>query len=149
MRPLVRTPETVTADRLVALFRARRTHQAAVVDEHGVVGLVTLGDLVSELLGEAAHEFRAGQPKPVHLSDGRVRLPGLMRIEDVQEWLNVKLESPADTLGGHVMHVLGRVPATGERLTLAGAEVEVERVSANTIVSLVARPLPPREEEGL
>lgn len=118
MRPLVRIPETATADRLFTALRERRTHQAAVVDEHGVVGLVTLGDLVRELLGDASHEFRAGQPAPTRLPDGRVRLPGLMRIDEAEGWIGVALNSPADTLGGHVMHLLGRVPAAGERLTM-------------------------------
>lgn len=146
MRAVARIPETVMADRLFALFRERRTHQASVVDEHGVVGLVTLGDLISELLGEASHEFKGGQPKPARLPDGRVRLPGLMRIDEVERWIGIPIESPADTLGGHVMHVLGRVPAAGERLEVEGAEIEVERVSANTITSLVVRPAPAPEE---
>ncbi len=146
MRPLVRIPETVHADRLFSLFRERRTHQAAVVDEYSVVGLVTLGDLINELLGETAAEFRAGQPRPAHLPDGRVRLPGLLRIDEVYRWIGVARESPADTLGGHVLHVLGRIPSPGERLTIDEAEIEVERVTANTIVSVVVRPVTAPEE---
>jgi CBS domain containing-hemolysin-like protein len=146
MRPLVRIPETVTADRLLSLFRERRTHQAAVVDEYCVVGLVTLGDLISELLGETSGEFRAGQPRPARLPDGRVRLPGLMRIDEADRWIGVSIQSPADTLGGHVVHVLGRIPAAGERMTIGEAEVEVEKVTANTIVSLVVRPVTVPEE---
>ncbi|HUF53061.1 MAG TPA: hemolysin family protein [Dehalococcoidia bacterium] len=140
MRPLAKIPETVHADRLFAFFREARTHQAAVVDEYSVVGLVTLGDLVSELLGESSSEFRAGQPKPTQLPDGRVRLPGLMRVDEAEQWIGVAVESPADTLGGHVMHVLGKIPAAGERLKFGEAEVEVELVNANTIVSLLVRP---------
>ena len=146
MRPLVRIPETVTADRLLSLFRERRTHQAAVVDEYSVVGLVTLGDLISELLGETSKEFRAGQPRPARLPDGRVRLPGLLRTDEAERWIGVAIESPADTLGGHVLHLLGRIPAAGERLTIGDAEVEVEKVTANTVVSVVVRPVLPPEE---
>jgi len=146
MRPLANIPDTVHADRLFAFFREARTHQAAVVDEYSVVGLVTLGDLVSELLGEPSSEFRAGQPKPARLPDGRVRLPGLMRVDEARPWIGVDIESPADTLGGHVMHVLGKVPATGERIQLGGADVEVERVNATTIISLLVRPAPAPEE---
>jgi CBS domain containing-hemolysin-like protein len=146
MRPLARIPETVSADRLFALFRERRTHQAAVVDEHGVVGLVTLGDLIRELLGEGTNEFRAGQPKPERLPDGRLRLPGLMPLDEAQLLMHIRLDGPADTLAGQVMHVLGRVPAAGERLNLNGAEVEVERVAAHSIHSLLVRPAPAPEE---
>jgi CBS domain containing-hemolysin-like protein len=146
MRSLVRIPETVTADRLLTLFRERRTHQAAVVDEHAVVGLVTLGDIINELLGDASNGFKAGQPPPARLPDGRVRLPGLMRIDETEAWTGVRIASPADTLGGHVMHVLGRVPAGGERLNIGEAEIEVEQVSANRVVSLLVRPAPAPEE---
>jgi CBS domain containing-hemolysin-like protein len=146
MRPLVRIPETMTADRLLSLFRERRTHQAAVVDEYSVVGLVTLGDLISELLGATSGEFRAGQPRPAHLPDGRVRLPGLMRIDEASQWIGVSIESPTDTLGGHVVHVLGRIPAAGERVTIGDAEVEVEKVTANALVSVVVRPAAAHEE---
>jgi len=141
MRAVLSIPETVTADRLFAMFRERRTHQASVVDEHGLVGLVTLGDLISELLGERSHEFKGGQPKPVRLPDGRVRLPGLLRIDELEAWTGLQLESPADTLGGHVMHVLGRVPAAGDRLEIDGAGIEIETVSANTISSVLVTPV--------
>lgn len=140
MKPLIRIPETVKADRLLSLFRERRTHSAAVVDEYSVVGIVTLGDFINELLGETSDQFKAGQPRPARLPDGRVRLPALMRIDEVDEWIGVAIDSPADTLGGHVMHMLGRVPAVGERVTIDGAGLEVERVTANTIVSLLVRP---------
>jgi len=141
MRAVVSIPETVTADRLFALFRERRTHQASVIDEHGVVGLVTLGDLIGELLGDASHGFKGGQSKPERLPDGRVRLPGLMRIDDVEAWTGLCLDSPADTLGGHVMHVLGRVPASGERLEIDGAVIEIEVVSLNAVSSLLVTPV--------
>lgn len=149
MRPLERIPETVRADQLFTFFRERRTHQAAVVDEYSVVGLVTLGDLLSELLGEASIHYRAGQPKPSRLPDGRVRLPGLMRIDEAEQWIGVALESPAETLGGHVMHLLGKVPAAGERLKFGEADVEVGQVNANTIVSLLVRPAPTAKESAV
>jgi CBS domain containing-hemolysin-like protein len=71
-----------------------------------------------------------------------------MRIDETEAWTGVKIESPADTLGGHVMHVLGRVPAGGEHLNINGAEFEVERVSANRVVSVLVSPAPlPGERE--
>jgi CBS domain containing-hemolysin-like protein len=72
-----------------------------------------------------------------------------MRIDEAEAWIGVPIESPADTLAGHVMHILGRVPAAGERLSIGEAEIEVERVSTNTIVSVVVRPaLAPEEPEN-
>jgi putative hemolysin len=148
MRPLERIAETGNADRLLSLFRERRTHQAAVVDEYSVVGLVTLGDLINELVGTTSGQFRAGQPLPARLPDGRVRLPGLMRVDESERWIGAAIESPADTLGGHIMHVLGRIPAAGERVSIGQAEIEVERISANIIVSLLVKPVPAPAEHG-
>jgi putative hemolysin len=96
---------------------------------------VTVGDLVYELLGDSSGHFRAGQPAPERLPDGRVRLPGLLRVDEAEPWLGIALESPADTLAGHVMHVLGRVPAAGER-RIGPVEIEVGKVDGGTIVSL-------------
>jgi putative hemolysin len=146
MRPLAKIPETVKADRLITFFREQRTHQACVVDEHSVVGLVTVGDLVYELLGDSSGSFRAGQSTPERLADGRVRLPGLLRVDEAETWLGIAIESPADTLGGHVMHVLGRVPVAGEKLRIGVVEIEVDKVDGGTIVSLLVLPAPPLKE---
>ncbi len=142
MRPLTRIPETVTADRLFAVFRERSTHQAAVVDGQGVVGLVAVGDLVSELIGDVSGEFRGGQPLPERLADGRVRLPGLMPVDEAQSWLGVSIQGPAETIGGHVLHHLERLPAAGERHSVGNLDIEVERVSTNMIISLLIQPIP-------
>lgn len=146
MRPLAKIPETVKADRLITFFREQKTHQACVVDEHSVVGLVTVGDLVYELLGDSSGIIRAGQSPPERLPDGRVRLPGLLRVDEAEPWLGIAIESPADTLGGHVMHVLGRVPAAGEKFRIGPVEIEVDRVDGGTIVSLLVLPAPPLQE---
>jgi putative hemolysin len=145
MRPLASIPETVKADQLITFFRERKTHQACVVDEHGVVGLVTVGDLVYELLGDSAGHFRAGQLAPERLPDGRIRLPGLLRIDEAEPWLGMAIESPADTLAGHVMHVLGRMPAAGEKLRIGPVEIEVDRVDGGSIDSLLVVPAPAQE----
>jgi putative hemolysin len=146
MRPLAEIPETVKADRLINFFRERKTHQACVVDEYSVVGLVTVGDLVYELLGSSSGTFRAGQPAPERLPDGRVLLPGLLRVDEAEPWLGMPLESSADTLAGHVMNTLGRVPAAGEKLRIGPVTVEVGKVDGGTIVSLLVLPAAaPRE----
>jgi CBS domain containing-hemolysin-like protein len=70
-------------------------------------------------------------------------------MDESLDWIGVAIESPADTLGGHIVHVLGRVPTAGVRLPIDGAEIEVERVTANSIVSLLVRPaVPPAEKSG-
>ena len=75
--------ESVTADRVLRQLRERRSHQALVVDEFGgTAGLLTLEDVLSELLGDVGDEFKAGEPVPETLPDGRIRLPGDMAVDD-------------------------------------------------------------------
>src|SRR4029453_17128626 len=82
LRPIVRVPDTMPADHLLTFLRERRSHQALVVDaDDSVVGLITLEDVVAELLGGVSDEFKSMQARPIRLSDGRVRVPGSMRLE--------------------------------------------------------------------
>ncbi|MBK9167922.1 MAG: HlyC/CorC family transporter [Bryobacterales bacterium] len=146
MKPLVTIPGGVKADRLLSLFQERRTHQAAVVDEFSVVGLVTLGDFINELLGTDTDSVRGAQP-PVLLPDGRVRLSGLMRVDETTRWTGVHLESEADTLGGHITYALGRIPEAGETVSIGLMEVQVESVAGNRVVSVTVRPVPSAAEK--
>jgi CBS domain containing-hemolysin-like protein len=149
MRPIPSIPDNVTADRVLTLLRAHRSHQAIVVDEFGgVAGLVTLEDVLVEVLGEVADEFKADQPQPTRLPDGRVRLPGLMRLDRAEPWLGVLWQGEASTVGGHVMNTLGHLPTSGERVTIDGVEVEVERVAKNAISSILATPVSPAQEDS-
>ncbi len=148
MRPVLSVPEHATADSLLYILRQKRTHQAVVVDEFGgTEGLLTLEDVLTEMLGEVADEFKMDQPQPERLPDGRVRLPGLMRLDVAEPWLGVLWEGEADTLGGHVIEMLGKVPAPQERLVLQGVEVEVEKVVHHAVVSILAKPVGAALEE--
>lgn len=147
MRPVEYMPRTVAVDRALALLRRRGSHQAIVVDEYGgVEGLVSLEDVLGELLGEVRDEFKAGQQGAERLPDGRVRLPGLMRPDEAEPWLGVLWQGTADTIAGHVVEALGHVPAAGDTVEIDGVAVEVERVENYAIVSLLATPVPPHKE---
>lgn len=142
LRPVVHIPEGVTADRVISTLRERRSHQAIVVDEFGgVSGLITLEDILAEVLGETADEFKAGDAQPEHLPDGRVRLPGSLRLDEASDLLGVSLNGGAETLSGLVTHHLGHLPVEGERVKINGLELEVERVANRAVVSLIATPL--------
>lgn len=141
VQPLLSVPETLHADRLLAVMRQHRTQIALVVDEFGsVAGLVTVQDVLEELLGDVTEEVRTGQPRPERLADGRVRLPGLMRVHEAEPWLGVLWSGDAVTVGGRVVEALGRLPFRGERTIIDGVEVEVEEVRGRAIVSVLARP---------
>jgi putative hemolysin len=147
LRPLVSVVGTDVAERLLTKFRESRSYQAVVLDGHGVSGLVTVGDLLAELLDDFERNAGATQPEPQILSDGRVRLPGRLRLDEAQPWLGVQLTSGADTLGGALLQAFGRIPQAGDRIRLAGIDVVVEQVQRNAIVSVVADPPPQREDD--
>lgn len=144
MRPIASVPESMRCERLVAELRRQRSEQAVVVDEHGgVSGLVTLEDLLVEVLGDA-RALHAGDEEPSVLPDGRVRLPGRMRVDAAEDWLGVLWHGDSDTLSGIISERLGRIPEAGERLEVFGVDVEVEVVDSLVVASLLARPARPR-----
>ncbi len=146
IHPIPFIPEKVKADRLLARLRENRTHQAIVQDEFGgVAGLVTLQDVLVQVLGEVGDELKSTQPQPERLVDGRVRLPGGMRVEQVETWVGTVWQGETHTISGRVIESLGHLPRVGERVTIEGVEVEVERVKNRTITSVLARPIVLRE----
>jgi len=149
LRPILVVPETLTTDRLLAMMRERHIHQAVVIDEFGgASGLVALDDILAEVLGELADELKEDEPRPQRLPDGRIRLPGVMRLDQAETWLGLRWQGEAETLGGHVMGALGHIPKQGECLTIEGVEVVVERMDHLAIRSLLARPVLALEEEA-
>ncbi len=147
IRPARTVPATMPADRVLRFLRDQRIHQALVIDEFGgVAGLVTLGDVLSELLGDVGDEFKTIPYQAERLADGRIRMPGQMPLPDVERWLGTTWESDADTLAGHVMQVLGRLPLPGERLTINGIEIEIERMQGRVPGTLVITPASKRSE---
>jgi putative hemolysin len=139
LRPIVRVPESMAADRLLTFLRERRSHQALVVDANdAVVGLITLEDVVGELIGGVADEFKAAQLRPMRLSDGRLRLPGLMRLEQAAPLIGQPWSGRADTVGAHVLERLDRVPEPGEEVDIDGVHVEIEAVDeAGAVTSVI------------
>jgi CBS domain containing-hemolysin-like protein len=134
-RPVLRVPKTISGSRLIAQLRETHNHQAVLMDEFGgVEGLVTLEDILASVLGETDRTERI---KGEILPDGRVRLPGLMRLAEVDAWTGVAWQGTADTVGGHVVDELGHIPVPGEQLNIEGVLVTVERVENQAVSSLV------------
>jgi CBS domain containing-hemolysin-like protein len=148
MRPVTSVHESVTADRVVRHLRERRSHQALVVDEFGgTAGLLTLEDVLSEVLGDVGDEFKAGDPVPEHLPNGRVRLPGGMAVDDAEAVLRTTWDSDATTIGGLVTAALGHLPLAGETVVIGEYEFGVERVAERAVETVLAKRLPARREE--
>jgi len=148
IRPIASVPENVTADRVLRYLRERRTHQALVVDEFGgTSGLITLEDVLAELLGDVGDEFKPGEPVPETLPDGRYRLPGQMPVDDAAAFLNTKWDTDAATVNGLVTEALGHLPTPAERVTIGDFEFEVEDVRRRALVSALARRVRPQMQE--
>ena len=144
VRPIPRVPGTMPADRLLAFLRERRSHQAIVADRAGrVAGLITLEDVLGELLGNVADEFKGQRLLPLRLTDGRVRLPGAFPMDRSRVWVDGAWPQNSGTVGEFVAHQAGRIPDPGEELTIGGLGVEIEAVENDSIASLIVSP-PPR-----
>jgi CBS domain containing-hemolysin-like protein len=144
-------PEAKKVDELLAEMQSRRIHMAIVVDEYGgVAGLVTLEDIVEEILGEIQDEYDQGEEAPYQElaeGDGYIFL-GRIDLDDFNELMDSDLPSDeADTLGGYIYSRLGRVPTVGEKVQTETLLLTVEQVSARRIRKVSARWMPVDERE--
>ena len=149
LRPIVRVPDTMPADQLLTFLRERRNHQALVVDDSAVVvGLITLEDVVAELLGGVSDEFKSMQARPIRLSDGRLRLPGSMRLDQAAPLVGSAWRSLDRSVGEQITTVIGRLPESGEEFDIDGVHVEVEAVDAGAIASVIVGDRLGQDENG-
>ena len=138
VRSMVTVHESVAVDKVLRELRERRAHQALVVDEFGgTSGLVTLEDVLSELLGDVGDEFKGGDSPVEMLPDGRVRFAGGTAVDDAAAFLETQWETEAATVGGLVTELLGRLPSPGDRASLGEYEFEVERVAQRAVEAVL------------
>jgi putative hemolysin len=139
LRPLLYEPQAAEAGQVLRRMQQERIHMAIVVDEYGgTAGLVTLEDLLEEIVGEVQDEFDQEIPPFRELLDGRVRIRGDVPVDDVNERCKLHLDTEsASTLGGYVMARLGRVPRTNDRIELPEGELKVHSVDAHGLQILV------------
>ena len=128
-------PETKQADDLLREMQADRYHLAIVVDEHGgTAGLVTMEDLLEEVVGEIEDEFDQVEPLAQPLAGGGLRVHGRMPIDELNDLLGETLpDGDWDTVGGLIFDALGHVPEVGEAVEVAGRRFEVEQVEGRRI----------------
>ena len=135
LREAIMVPETKPLDELLAEFQRTSTHLAIVVDEYGSVeGLVTLEDLLEEIVGEIGDEFDLPDAGILRIGRGRVRLVGSFPIDEFNERFGKSL--PVDdyhTIGGFVFGELGRVPKVGDIVAFDGARFEVSAIDGPRI----------------
>jgi len=133
MRPALFVPESQAVDDLLNELQRRRVHMAIVLDEYGgTAGLVTIEDLLEEIVGEIQDEFDEEEPMKVILRDGEAILDGRADIDEMGELVDPPLEleddEEYDTVGGFVYHRIGRVPVVGDTVAVDPFKITVIKV---------------------
>ncbi|SDY08883.1 Hemolysin, contains CBS domains [Modestobacter sp. DSM 44400] len=155
MRPASFVPESKPVDELLREMQAQRTHMAVVVDEYGgFAGLVTIEDILEEIVGEIDDEHDAVQRPPVEeLTDGSVRITARLPVEDLAELFKVELpeDDDVETVGGLLARELGRVPIEGSVAEVGGLRLVAESTGGrrNRIDTLLVCRVPgPGDQDG-
>jgi putative hemolysin len=148
LHPPYFVPESKRADALLREFQAKKLHMAIVVDEYGSTsGLVTLEDVLEELVGEIADEYDTEERLVQPLGAGRYRVSGKLPIDQLNALTGLALPSEAyDTVGGWVLDLFGRVPHRGERKDTPEVVVTVERVERTRVVEVLLTLPPPSRD---
>ena len=141
-RPLDRVSESALISEVLRELRRRHRHQALVADEHGTTtGLVTLEDVLEELVGEIADEFDLEDAAGVKREGRDLLVPGSLPLLDLARELEIEIHDAHEaTIGGHVVEQLGRVPEQGELLELDGFRIEVLESEGPLVRRLRLRP---------
>jgi CBS domain containing-hemolysin-like protein len=142
--PALAVPESRQLGPLLAELRGARKQLAIVVDEYGgTAGVITLEDIVEELVGSIQDEYDRGEPAVQRLADDSWHVPGAWRLDEVQRDTGVTLpEGDYDTVGGLVMERLGRVPEVGDEVEVESARLRVEAMNALAVARVRLEPVP-------
>jgi putative hemolysin len=147
LRSLLRTPvlvpESLTIDDLLHEQQRRKIHIAIVLDEYGgTAGLVTIEDLLEEIVGEIQDEYDVEEPLVERLSEDEARLDGRADIDELADLFDVTLsledEDEYDTIGGLIYHRIGGVPSAGDRVELDGLTLTVESTDGRRVGKVLA-----------
>jgi putative hemolysin len=143
MRPVHAVPENKPMFVALAEMRAKRVHLAVVIDEYGgTAGIVTLEDLIEEIIGDIDDEFdaprRAGQDRAATVGEGReVLLDGLLHRDEVRDRAGLDLpDGEFDTLGGYIQDALGRIPEVGDRVPSGGVTLVVTEMDGRRVATV-------------
>ena len=138
IRPPLFIPESKTLEELLGEFKVRRVHMAIVVDEYGgVSGLVTIEDLLEEIVGEIQDEFDVGESEVQRVSNDEFLMDARVNVDQVTDLFGVLIEGYGfDTLGGFVYQRLGKIPSPGDVVDYDGLRIEVVSTTGRRLKSL-------------
>jgi magnesium and cobalt exporter, CNNM family len=138
LRPPVLVPESMTIDDLLHELQRRKVHIAIVLDEYGgTAGLVTIEDLLEEIVGEIQDEYDVEEPIVTRLSDNEARIDGRADVDELRELFDIELvledEEEYDTIGGLFYHRVGGVPSPGDTVEVDGLTLTVETTDGRRV----------------
>ena len=139
LRPAVFIPESKRLNVLLKEFRVSHNHMAIVVDEYGgVSGLLTIEDVLEQIVGDIGDEYDVDEGEGIRKESERVyTVPALTRIEEFNSAFGTRFsDEEYDTIGGLVLHELGRMPRRGEAIEIGGLELKVQRADRRRIETL-------------
>src|ERR671914_489158 len=131
MRPATYVPDSKPIDDLLREMQAKQTHLAIVIDEYGgTAGLVTIEDILEEIVGEIADEYDIEAPRVERLVGGAARVTSRLPAEELAQLFGVEIDAEdVETVGGLLAHELGRVPIAGSQATVAGLTLTAESIA--------------------
>jgi len=150
LRPAYFVPETKLISELLTELQKKKVHMAIVVDEYGAVaGLVTLEDLIEEIVGEIQDEYDTEEERVQRLKDGSLSVDATMSLHDLREDYAIRLpeDMPYDTLAGFILDELAKIPIGGETVTYENQRFTVTKVEGNRVVRI--KIIPVKEESKL
>ncbi|MBO2446551.1 HlyC/CorC family transporter [Actinomadura barringtoniae] len=151
MRPATYVPDSKPIDELLREMQARQIHVAIVIDEYGgTAGLVTIEDILEEIVGEIADEYDVEAPRVEWLDDDTARVTARLPVEDLAELFGREIEvEEVETVGGLLAHALGRVPIESSTAEVAGLALTAEGIAGrrNRIGSVLVRRVPQPSKE--
>ena len=141
-RPVKFLPISKTVLSALSEMRRDRAHLAIVVDEYGgTAGIVTLEDLVEELIGDIQDEYDADESRPRQLQGGQVEVDGLLNLDEFAEQTGIELpEGPYETVAGYLLAALGHLPGEGESTEIAGRRLTVTQLDGRRIARVRVGP---------
>jgi len=147
-------PESISVDDLLHSFQRRKVHIAIVLDEYGgTAGLVTIEDLIEEIVGEIQDEYDVEEPMIVELSEHEARVDGRASVDDLAEHFKIELNGADsehyDTVGGMVYHEMAGVPAVGDTVEVGSLTLTVETTDGRRVGKVLVTRRPREDSEGL
>jgi CBS domain containing-hemolysin-like protein len=149
VRPALFVPDSKRISELLREMQTKKIHMAIVVDEYGdVAGLVTIEDLIEEIVGEIADEYDREEPLVEPVDEHTMRVNGRLPIDELSELVGVELpDEEWDTVGGLMAGMLGKVPVRGDEVTVRGVRFRAEKVQGRRIAKVLVTVTPEADGE--